>query len=85
MLDENKKDIIDLTWDRFPTGQWSELQEIPDDLQIIGLKVINSDDDEYVRGLSFILGPSNAEELKYIAGGLALSLSLFPLFTLILN
>lgn len=83
LLDATSKAIIDVTWDRFPQGEWSEEQHIPDDLQIIGFKVINSDDSQYIRGISFMLGPSDPEDLIIYMSAIAVACTILPILALL--
>ena len=58
LFDEDMEIIPAKEWDDDPNGEWSEIQSIPRDKKIIGLKV-NTENEMYgvLYYISFILGP----------------------------
>ena len=64
---ENQETIVDYSWTT--EGEWTPLQEIPADQQIIGLKCNTESSPDYLYHLSFILGKKGeakiAGELRF--------------------
>ena len=57
--DANFEFILDLTWHLSPQGDWSELVEIEEGKQIIGLRTNGFDDQQgLIFFLEFVLGPT---------------------------
>lgn len=62
LLDENKDPIVDRVWSDSSFGEWSELQEIPEGLHIIGLKA-NLVENDFITDLTFLLSPRLPDQL----------------------
>ena len=58
LYDDGMEVIAEKVWDDDPNGEWSEIQTIPRDKKIIGLKC-NTQNELYgvLYYISFILGP----------------------------
>ena len=58
LYDESNSYVLNLTWHKAPTGEWSKLQEIPVGQQIIGLKCNLFDESiGVIFYLEFVKGP----------------------------